>query len=107
MINDFYKKKLGYKPKIAVLGLNPHCESVARYNEDEKIIKPSINKLIKQEFKVSGPYSADTIFLKNNRKKLETVLLKSLKEDPVESTLVGWTQMGHFEIQRKRERIQI
>ena len=44
---------------------------------------------------------------KNNRKKLETVLLKSLKEDPVESTLVGWTQMGHFEIQRKRERVQI
>lgn len=43
---------------------------------------------------------------KNNRKKIESVLAKSLREDPVESTLVGWTQMGHFEIQRKRERIQ-
>ena len=74
LINDFYKKKLGYKPKIGVLGLNPHCESVARYNEDEKIIKPSINKLIKQKFKVSGPYSADTIFLKNNRKKFDVIV---------------------------------
>ena len=26
-INKFYKKFLGYNPKIAVTGLNPHCES--------------------------------------------------------------------------------
>ena len=30
------------KSKIAVLGLNPHCESVHKFNEDEKIIKPLI-----------------------------------------------------------------
>jgi 4-hydroxythreonine-4-phosphate dehydrogenase len=74
LIDNFYKKKFNYKPKIAILGLNPHCESVARYNEDEKIIKPSINKLIKQNFNVSGPYSADTIFLKNNRKKFDVIV---------------------------------
>ena len=43
---------------------------------------------------------------KSYRKRVESVLKKSLREDPIESTLVGWTQMGHFEMQRKRERIQ-
>ena len=28
LIDDFYKLKLGIKPKIAVTGLNPHCESI-------------------------------------------------------------------------------
>ena len=47
LINIFYKEKLGFKPRIGVLGLNPHCESVSKYNEDEKIIKPAIIKLKK------------------------------------------------------------
>ena len=74
LINDFYKNKIGFKPKIGVLGLNPHCESTSNFNEDEKIIKPVINHLKKLKFKVSGPYSADTIFLKNNRKKFDVIL---------------------------------
>ena len=73
LINNFYEKKLGFKPKIAVLGLNPHCESVLKYNEDEKIIKPTI-KYLKKKYFVSGPYSADTIFLKNNRKNFDVIL---------------------------------
>ena len=61
------------KPKIAILGLNPHCESVHIYNEDEKIIKPSI-KYLQKKFNVSGPYPADTIFLKNNRKNFDVIV---------------------------------
>ena len=44
---------------------------------------------------------------KNNRRKIDLVLAKAFKNDPIESSLVGWTQMGHFELQRKRERIQL
>ena len=73
LINSFYKKNLKIKPKIAILGLNPHCESVHKYNEDEKIIKPCVKFLSKKYF-VSGPYSADTIFLKNNRKKFDVIV---------------------------------
>ena len=73
LINKFYKKFLGIKPKIAVLGLNPHCESVDKFNEDEKIIKPLVNKLNKK-FKISGPYPADTIFIKNIRKKFDVIV---------------------------------
>ena len=73
LINNFYEKKFNIKPRIAILGLNPHCESVHKYNEDEKIIKPTIQYL-KNRYNVSGPYPADTIFLKNNRKKFDVII---------------------------------
>ena len=74
LVNNFYKSKFKFKPNIAILGLNPHCESIDKFNEDEKIIKPAINILKKRGFKVSGPYSADTIFLKKNREKFSVII---------------------------------
>ena len=75
ILNEFYKKKLHIKkPRIAILGLNPHCESVDKYNEDEKIIKPSVNYLKKRKYFIDGPFSADTIFLKQNRKKFDVIV---------------------------------
>ena len=73
LINSFYEEKFKSKPRIAILGLNPHCESIHNYNEDEKIIKPSI-KYLKKKYNVSGPYPADTIFLKNNRKNFDVIV---------------------------------
>ena len=53
LISTFYKKKFNKKPKIAILGLNPHCESVHNYDEDERIIRPAVkyleNKYIYQD----------------------------------------------------------
>tara|TARA_Y100000768_G_scaffold361399_1_gene319428 strand:- start:251 stop:1216 length:966 start_codon:yes stop_codon:yes gene_type:complete len=74
LIDIFYKKILKLKPKMAMTGLNPHCESVDNFNEDEKIIKPAIKSLNKYNYKISGPFSADTIFLKNNRKKYNVII---------------------------------
>ncbi len=98
LINHFYRKNLGYLPKIAVTGLNPHCESVLKYNEDEKIILPAIKYLKKKGYDVDGPYAADTIFLKQNRKRYNVILgmyhdqvltpIKTLKEyDAINITL--------------------
>ncbi|MDB2428004.1 4-hydroxythreonine-4-phosphate dehydrogenase PdxA [Candidatus Pelagibacter bacterium] len=74
LINNFYKNYLGFKPKIVVLGLNPHCESVNKFNEDEKILKPTIKYLSDKKIKIKGPYSADTAFLKKNRKDVDVVI---------------------------------
>ena len=74
LIDFFYKKYFGFKPKIAITGLNPHCESIERNNEDKRIIKPAIKSIIKKKFKVFGPYSADTIFLKENRTKFNVIV---------------------------------
>ena len=73
LIDNFYKKILGFKPKISVLGLNPHCESIDKYNEEENIIKPTLKKLSKY-CNISGPFSADTIFLRNNRKHFDVIV---------------------------------
>ncbi len=74
LINEFYVKNKGFKPKIGVLGLNPHCESVHTFNEDDKILKPTIKLLASKKFNISGPYSADTFFLKDNRKNYNVVI---------------------------------
>ena len=74
LIENFYKSVIKKKPKIGVVGLNPHCESIDKYNEDEKIIYPTIKYLNKLNYKISGPYPADTIFLKKNRKKYDVIL---------------------------------
>ena len=73
LIHNFYKKKIGYIPKIGVVGLNPHCESTDKFNEDDRIIKPLIKKL-KKKYNVNGPFSADTIFTKQNRKKFNVIV---------------------------------
>ena len=44
-INNFYLKKLKIKPKIGVLGLNPHNYEMTRDSEEVKIIIPAINSL--------------------------------------------------------------
>ena len=74
IINEFYRTRFYFKPKIAVLGINPHCESIHKVNEDEKIVKPTIKYLQKLKYKISGPYPADTIFLKKNRKKYNVII---------------------------------
>jgi 4-hydroxy-L-threonine phosphate dehydrogenase PdxA len=70
----FYIKNFNIKPKIGVTGLNPHCESVSKFNEDDKIIMPAIKYSKKKKILAYGPYSADTIFLKQNRTKFDVIL---------------------------------
>ena len=73
-INLFWKKRFKVKPKMAITGLNPHCESVDIFNEDEKIIKPSVKFLKKLKYNIFGPFPADTIFLKKNRNKFNIII---------------------------------
>ncbi len=44
---------------------------------------------------------------KKDRKQFENALRSALRQDPVETALVGWTPLGHYELQRKRERLPI
>ena len=74
LLNDFYQKYLSLKPKIGIAGLNPHCESIEKFNEDEKIIRPLVKKMKNEGYRIYGPYPADTIFLNNNRKNFDVIL---------------------------------
>ena len=74
LIDNFYKKYFKHRPKIAITGLNPHCESTDDFNEDDKIIKPTTKSLIKSNYRILGPFAADTIFLRKNRKKFNVII---------------------------------
>ncbi len=74
IINDFYLKFFGFKPNIAVTGLNPHCETFVGKNIEKDEILPAISVLRKKKIKVLGPFSADTIFLKENREKFHVIV---------------------------------
>lgn len=70
LIKDFGVRK----PKIAVLGLNPHAgDGGAIGNEDKEIIIPAIEKA-KTNGLVYGPYSADAFFGNGTYKQFDAVL---------------------------------
>ncbi len=73
-INNFYKSKIGKKPQIAVLGLNPHCETIDKISEENKQIMPAVKFLLKNKIKINGPIAADTFFLDKNIKKYDVVI---------------------------------
>ena len=74
LIDKFYRTYFNKKPKMVITGLNPHCESIDSFNEDEKIIKPAVKSLIKSNYNIVGPVAADTIFLKKNRTKYNVIV---------------------------------
>ena len=41
---------------------------------------------------------------KKDRRTFESALRAALRQDTTETTLAGWTPLGHFELQRKRDR---
>ena len=62
------------KPRIAVLGLNPHAGDEGLIGrEEEEIIKPAI-KDAKHNMLVFGPYSADAFFARNQQQQFDGVL---------------------------------
>ena len=73
-IKKFYKNIRNKEPKIAILGLNPHCETIDNISEEKKIIIPAIKFLKKANLNIEGPFSADTFFLKKNIHKFDVVI---------------------------------
>ena len=71
---QFYKEVLNRNIKIAVLGLNPHCETNDKYSEEENIIIPAIKNLRRDGVQIFGPFSADTFFIKKNMNKYKLII---------------------------------
>lgn len=63
------------KPRIAILGVNPHAgEEGMLGNEEQQIIKPAIIEMKKKGNLVFGPYPADGFFGTHDYKKFDAVL---------------------------------
>lgn len=71
LIKDFKIRK----PKIAVLGLNPHAgDNGVIGKEDDEIIKPAIKKLFDEGIMAFGPFSADGFFGNSLYEKYDAVI---------------------------------
>ena len=63
------------KPKIAVLGLNPHAgDGGVIGKEDDEIIKPTLKKIFDKGTLVFGPFAADGFFGNNQYEKYDAVI---------------------------------
>lgn len=76
IIHQSLKKDFGIdKPKIAVLGLNPHAGDEGLIGrEEEEIIKPAIKDAKQNDIMCFGPYSADAFFARGKYEKFDAVL---------------------------------
>jgi len=71
LIQDFGIRK----PKIAILGLNPHAgEEGMLGNEENDIITPTIKKLKEEGIMAFGPYPADSFFINKNLQQFDGIL---------------------------------
>lgn len=75
LLHNSLRKDFGIdKPKIAVLGLNPHAGDEGLIGaEEEEIIKPTL-KEAKLQMMVFGPYSADAFFARRSYRQFDAVL---------------------------------
>ena len=76
ILNDGLKKycKLTH-PRIGVCGLNPHAgEQGYLGHEEQTVIIPVIEKLIKHGLSITGPFPADTVFIPHHLKELDVVV---------------------------------
>lgn len=63
------------RPKIAVLGLNPHSgDNGVIGDEEEKVLKPALKKIFDEGVLVFGPFSADGFFGSGQYEKYDAVI---------------------------------
>jgi len=63
------------KPKIAVLGLNPHCgDGGVIGSEDDTLLKPTLKKIFDKGTLVFGPFPADSFFGSNHYEKYDAII---------------------------------
>lgn len=76
ILNNSLKKDFGVtKPKIAVLGLNPHAGDEGLIGkEDDEIIKPAVKEAKQKDIFCFGPYPADAFFARGQHEKFDGVL---------------------------------
>ena len=76
ILNNSLKKDFAIdKPRIAVLGLNPHAGDEGLIGkEEEEIIRPAVKEAKQRDIFCFGPYSADAFFARGQHEKFDAVL---------------------------------
>ena len=75
-LNQALRELFGIEnPHIAVAAINPHAGEEGRFGDDEKrVIAPAILMAAEAGINVTGPYPADTLFLRASRGEFDCVI---------------------------------
>ena len=76
VVHDALRVDFGIEnPRLAVAGLNPHAGEDGRIGDEEtKLIIPLLEELKSEGMSISGPYSADTLFHAEARKRYDVAI---------------------------------
>ena len=88
-------------PRIAVAGLNPHAGDGGNFGQEEiEIIEPAVKLAIQKGFNASGPYPADTVYVRARNGEFDGVLSMYHDQGQIAMKLMGFdrgvTMMGGF-----------
>jgi 4-hydroxythreonine-4-phosphate dehydrogenase len=68
LLNGLLPKLLGRKPRIGVAALNPHASDGGLFGDEEaRIIAPAVAAGLAEGIEVSGPWPADTLFVRADK----------------------------------------
>ena len=78
-------------PRIAVAGLNPHAGDSGNFGQEEiEIIEPAVKVGVERGFNVSGPYPADTVYVRAQRGAFDAVLTMYHDQGQIAMKLMGF-----------------
>lgn len=88
-------------PRIAVAGLNPHAGDGGNFGQEEiEIIEPAVKQAARKGFNASGPYPADTVYVRARNGEFDAVLTMYHDQGQIAMKLMGFdrgvTMMGGF-----------
>ena len=79
------------QPRIAVAGLNPHAGDGGNFGDEEiKIIEPAVNIAVERGFNASGPYPADTVYVRAKGGAFDAVLTMYHDQGQIAMKLMGF-----------------
>ena len=89
------------KPRIAVAAINPHAGDGGNCGDDEiTVIAPAVKEAIRQGYNASGPYPADTVFVRARSGAFDAVLTMYHDQGQIAMKLMGFdrgvTLLGGF-----------
>jgi 4-hydroxythreonine-4-phosphate dehydrogenase len=94
VLTDSTMRRAGFtNPRIAVAGLNPHAGDGGAFGREEiDVIAPAIAAARQQGIEASGPYPADTVYLKARDAMFEAVLSMYHDQGQIAMKLLGFSQ---------------
>lgn len=91
-LGEITGESFGRKPRIAVAALNPHCGEFGLCGREEvDIIGPAVEKVAAETgWNVTGPYSADTLFIRALAGDFDVVVTMYHDQGQIALKLVGF-----------------